>query len=134
MAIRSIIPGVFYFTGLIAGRVYLIEDQGELTLIDAGLGLAANRIIGDLKTAGHSPGDVKRILITHAHPDHIGGLHTLQAATGAAVYASALEKAVIEDGQPVQRPGTRANMPENAFPATPVREGGGWRRPNFRDI
>jgi glyoxylase-like metal-dependent hydrolase (beta-lactamase superfamily II) len=102
--VKQIVPGLYAFTGLMMGRVYLIEDPDGLTIIDAGLGSAAAKILQQLTAAGRQAADVKRILITHAHPDHVGGLPALQAATGAAVFASAAERPVIEGKQPVQGP------------------------------
>jgi glyoxylase-like metal-dependent hydrolase (beta-lactamase superfamily II) len=101
---RQIAPGLHYFTGLVVGRVYLIEDPDGLTIVDTGLSLAANRVVKQLRSAGHKPRDVKRILITHAHPDHVGGLPKLKAVTGAQVLASAIERPVIEGKIPVPRP------------------------------
>jgi glyoxylase-like metal-dependent hydrolase (beta-lactamase superfamily II) len=88
---QLIAPGVYAFTGLMVGRVYALESADGLTVIDAGLGLAAGKVLKQLQANGHRPSDVKRILITHAHPDHIGGLAKLQAATGAQVVAHSLE-------------------------------------------
>ena len=88
---QQIVPGVHAFTGLLVGRVYALEDTDGLTLIDAGLGLAAGKVLKQLRASGRQPLDVKRILITHAHPDHVGGLAKLQAATGAQVEAHPLE-------------------------------------------
>jgi glyoxylase-like metal-dependent hydrolase (beta-lactamase superfamily II) len=101
---KQIIPGLSAFTGLMMGRVYLIEDPDGLTIIDAGVGSAAPKILQQLEAAGRQAQEVKRILITHAHPDHVGGLPELQAATGAAVIASALERPVIEGQQMIQGP------------------------------
>lgn len=88
---QLLVPGVYAFTGLIMGRVYALESTAGLTLIDAGLGLAAGKVLKQLRAGGHSPSDVKRILITHAHPDHVGGLTKLQAATSAQVVAHPLD-------------------------------------------
>lgn len=88
---QLIVPGVYTFTGLLVGRVYALESIDGLALIGAGLGLAANKVLKQLRAGGYSPSDVKRILITHAHPDHIGGLAKLQAATGAQVVAHPLD-------------------------------------------
>ena len=93
---KQIIPDLYTFTGLVMGRVYLIEGTDGVTLIDAGLSLATPKILKQLAAHGRQATDVKRILITHAHPDHIGGLPTLQQATGAEVIASAEEKPIIE--------------------------------------
>jgi len=94
---QQIMPGVSAFTGLLMGRVYALESVDGLTLIDAGIGPAAGKILKQLQEHGYSPSDVKRILITHAHPDHVGGLAHLQAATGAQVRAHEQEHPVLKD-------------------------------------
>jgi glyoxylase-like metal-dependent hydrolase (beta-lactamase superfamily II) len=93
---QPILPGVFAFTGLWTGRVYALEGAAGLTLIDAGIGPAAEKILKQLQGQGRRPSDVKRILITHAHPDHVGGLARLQAATGAQVLAHEQEHQVLK--------------------------------------
>lgn len=100
---QQVVPGVYTFTGLIAGRVYLLEGSSGLTIIDSSIPPAAGKILSQLKAAGYAPSDVKRILITHAHPDHIGSLPALQKATGAQVYASLLERPIIQDGAKIAR-------------------------------
>jgi glyoxylase-like metal-dependent hydrolase (beta-lactamase superfamily II) len=100
---RKIVPGLYTFTDLVLGRVYLIRDPDGLTIIDAGLPFAAGRIIGQIRAAGYEPGAVKRILVTHGHPDHVGGLPHLREITGAQVIASARERAVIEGRAPIKR-------------------------------
>jgi len=100
---KQIIPGLYTFTGLLIGRVYLIEDPDGLTLVDAGVSLVTRRIIKQLQAAGYMPRDVKRILVTHAHPDHVGGLPALKRLTGADVLASALDRPVVEGRKPVPR-------------------------------
>jgi glyoxylase-like metal-dependent hydrolase (beta-lactamase superfamily II) len=101
---KQIAPKLHYFTGLIVGRVYLIEDEDGLTIVDTGVSFAAKRIVRQLEKAGHKAGDVKRILITHAHPDHVGGLPDLVKLTGAEVWASEGESAVMAGEIPIPRP------------------------------
>ena len=93
---HEIAPDIFTFTGLLMGRVYALVEGGEVTLIDAGLESAAPKVLAQLRAAGHAPEAVKRILVTHAHLDHVGGLQALHAATGAELFASAEERRVIE--------------------------------------
>lgn len=101
---EKIIDQVCTFTGLRAGRVYLIQDSDGLTLIDTGLALAAPKIINQLAGAGFQPGDVCRILVTHGHLDHVGGLPELKRLTGAQVVASRIERPFIEGETPIPQP------------------------------
>ena len=128
MYMKAILPGFYTFTGLIAGRVYMIDDPDGVTLVDTGLSLAANRILSQLSTAGRKPTDIKRILITHAHSDHVGGLPKLKAASGAEVICSAGERPVVE-GEIAVTPAPREqvrgiwrlmSMPPQKFKGTPV--------------
>ncbi len=98
---RALAPQVYGVPGLGLGRVYLIEDPDGLTLIDAGLPFAADCIVRQLAAWGRPAGDVRRILVTHAHPDHAGGLARLQRLTGAQVIASAADRPVLEGRAPV---------------------------------
>lgn len=57
-------------------NVFLVKNKknGKLFLIDAGFGRPSSRLLPDLKAAGIPPGMISGILITHIHPDHVGGL------------------------------------------------------------
>jgi len=61
---------------VLSGYLYLV-DEPEITLIDAGLigsGRAVRRYASKI---GRSLDDLTRIICTHAHPDHIGGVREL---------------------------------------------------------
>lgn len=56
---------------------YLIRGRGRVILVDAGAGPLNNvggQLTANLAAAGVSPDDVDSVLLTHCHPDHIGGL------------------------------------------------------------
>lgn len=101
---KQIAEGLYAFTGLMVGRVYLIEDADGLTIIDASIPPAAAKILGQITAMGRAPADVKRILITHAHPDHVGGLPELKRGTGAQVIASAADRPLVEGKVPIPLP------------------------------
>ncbi|MDZ4837985.1 MAG: MBL fold metallo-hydrolase [Candidatus Melainabacteria bacterium] len=63
---------------------WLYEDSDGLTLVDAGNYWNAGTI-NDTTLAIGKP--LRRIVITHAHPDHAGSAALLSKLTGAAVYA-----------------------------------------------
>jgi glyoxylase-like metal-dependent hydrolase (beta-lactamase superfamily II) len=94
----EIAKNVYLVPGVIA-NAYLLVDPDGLTLIDAGLPNSAGRILGYLRRLRYQPTDLKRILITHADMDHIGGLARLQAATQGKVAAGAAEAEAIRAGE-----------------------------------
>ena len=101
---KAIIPGLYSFENLLVGRVYLLDDGDGLRIVDTGLALAADRVLDQLAASGRRAADVREIWVTHAHPDHVGGLRKLRDVTGAQVIASAVEKPIIEGVAPVPRP------------------------------
>lgn len=58
-------------------NVYIVEEEETLTLIDTGVSVMAPKII---RFAENLKKPITRILITHCHNDHIGGLSKLKAA------------------------------------------------------
>jgi len=68
---------------------YLVRGGGRTVLIDAGAGgfkQWGGRLRANLLLAGVQPSEIDAILLTHAHPDHVGGL---MDASGDAVFPNA---------------------------------------------
>lgn len=65
---------------------YLVEDGGEVALYDAGWPRSWPRVQAALRELGRTPADVTAIVLTHAHPDHLGAAEEARLACGAAVH------------------------------------------------
>lgn len=61
-------------------NAYLVDDGGDLVLVDSGMPWDSNLIRAGIREAGFSVGDVDRVFITHYDPDHVGGLRRLDLA------------------------------------------------------
>jgi glyoxylase-like metal-dependent hydrolase (beta-lactamase superfamily II) len=93
----EIAPHVHLIPNIVANP-YLLVDPDGLTLIDTGLPGSDKKILRFLVNLGYESKDLKRILITHADFDHVGGLAALKKATGAKIYASPVEAQAIVEG------------------------------------
>lgn len=58
-------------------NAYLVEDAGDLVLVDSGMPWDENIVRRGIRDAGFSVDDVDRVLVTHYDPDHVGGLRRL---------------------------------------------------------
>ena len=77
----------------------LVDDDGQVTLVDAGTKRAPKAVMTGLEHIGVAPSDVTRILVTHAHPDHVGGLAGLRGRTGATVAVHERDAAYVREGK-----------------------------------
>ena len=105
----------------------LEESDGSLTLVDAGLRRADKRLVAAFAELGKDPHDVRRIVLTHAHNDHAGGLAATKAATGAAVVAHDRDASYLRDGKapaldPTSRAGRWLSRLPTGFPKVEVAE------------
>jgi glyoxylase-like metal-dependent hydrolase (beta-lactamase superfamily II) len=73
--------GVWLVTGTDVNWV-LVADGDEVTLVDAGEPRDLPRVLSSLERIGRVLGDVSAVVLTHAHPDHIGAAERLRVDRG----------------------------------------------------
>jgi glyoxylase-like metal-dependent hydrolase (beta-lactamase superfamily II) len=71
----------------------------KICLIDAGVSTTSPLLQDYLKKVGRSPEEISFVLLTHAHPDHIGGCLAIKKNSPASFGAHAADKPWIEDVQ-----------------------------------
>ena len=121
----EILPGVHVVEGAQgiprpggAMNICLLVEDGKVTLVDAGLPGSAAGILAYLGEIGLAPQAIRRVIITHHHVDHVGGLPEIVAASGAEVWAHRDDVAVIEGAVPrTGIPPERAEAMLAAMPA-----------------
>jgi glyoxylase-like metal-dependent hydrolase (beta-lactamase superfamily II) len=124
--LRSILPGVVQVP-LRGTSAFLLLDR-RITLIDTGFPGSSLRLIDALRSAGRRADEIERIVITHYHPDHLGGLPELQDILQAKAAIHAVEAQIVTGtaGPPppfanaALRVASRA-VRSRAFPHVPVR-------------
>jgi glyoxylase-like metal-dependent hydrolase (beta-lactamase superfamily II) len=106
MAARRVIEGV-HLVAMGTANAYLIEGQDGLTLIDGGFPNKEAAVFGALRELGRSSDQLKHLILTHGHPDHIGSAAAIVRETGARTYLHPLDIPLVDTGGPF-RPMTPA--------------------------
>ncbi len=98
-----ITDGVFQLRA-IGARVTVLAESKDTILIDSGLPGSSRAIIRGLLGCGLSIDHISQVVITHAHPDHCGGLAELVGKAGIAVAVHESEADIVEGGVPAPSP------------------------------
>ncbi len=95
---------------------YLIAGD-EPTLIDCGSSLGFEALKAGLDQIGYEPRDIRRVIATHGHWDHVSGMAQLRAESDAELWINAGDREAVETGDVDH---TSAFLYGQAFPAVQV--------------
>jgi metallo-beta-lactamase class B len=92
------IAGNLYYVGTYDLACYLITTSEGLILINTGLASSEKQIKKSIKTLGFWPADIKILLNTQAHYDHLGAMAAIKKKTGAKLMMNEKDAATALDG------------------------------------
>lgn len=92
------IAGNTWYVGTEGISVLLVRGDAGAVLIDAGLPETAGMVLANLASLDVELAEIKLILTSHAHADHVGALAELKRATGARVLASTASARLLQAG------------------------------------
>ncbi len=92
------IHGDTYYVGTCGIAAILVTTNDGHALIDSGTQGGAQVVLTNIRTLGFDPKHVKLLLTSHEHFDHVGGMASIQQATGAVVISSRIGVDVLTSG------------------------------------
>ena len=92
------IAGNLYYVGTYDLACYLITTNKGHILVNTGLASSASQIKSNVERLGFRLSDIKLLLNTQAHYDHVGAMAAIQQMSGAKVWVNAPDAAVMADG------------------------------------
>jgi glyoxylase-like metal-dependent hydrolase (beta-lactamase superfamily II) len=99
MAAKRVIESV-HVVPMGMANAFLIEGDDGLTLIDAGFPGKEAAAFGAIRGLGRSPDQLKHLIFTHGHPDHIGSAAAIVREAGARTFMHPLDIPMAERGGP----------------------------------
>lgn len=77
---------------------YLLKTEDGIAVLDTGFLGSAPKILDAARAIGGTTADIRHIVLTHAHPDHIGSAAALKRETGATVWAHPIDAPIMQAG------------------------------------
>lgn len=91
--------GNVWYVGTCNVTVLLLASPKGHVLVDAATQAAVPGVLSNIRAAGFDPQDVRWIVSSHEHFDHVGGLAALKKATGAKVVARDVAAPALRNGK-----------------------------------
>jgi len=92
------IVGNLYYVGTYDLAVYLIVTNAGNILINTGVNNSVAGIRSNIEALGFKFSDIKLLLATHGHWDHVAGMAEIKRLTGATMAMHEDDAAMLEDG------------------------------------
>lgn len=92
------IVGNVYFVGTTELGVYLVTSKEGHVLVDGGLPEGAPHIEASIRKLGFEPADIRHLVTTQAHFDHVGSLAHFKKISGVRVSVMAGDDDVVASG------------------------------------
>lgn len=92
------IHGNTYYVGTCGIAAILVTGGEGHVLIDTGSEAGADAVLAIVAELGFAPGDIRILLISHEHYDHVGGAARVAERTRARVMAGPVAAGVLESG------------------------------------
>jgi glyoxylase-like metal-dependent hydrolase (beta-lactamase superfamily II) len=126
-------PGIHRMGDQSMVNAYLLEDAGEVTIIDAGVPGYYRDIPRELAAMGRTVADVRALVLTHGHTDHIGFAERLRQQVPVSVHEADAALARGEVPNPVKGFGRTRLGPFIGFLWFAILHGG-LRTPKLKQV
>jgi glyoxylase-like metal-dependent hydrolase (beta-lactamase superfamily II) len=115
-------------------NAYLVEEGGEITVIDAAMPGYYDAIPRELAAMGRSADDVKALVLTHGHSDHLGFAERLRTEHNVPVWIEAIDAPLARGEQKAKTPFGKIRLgPLLGFLWLALRNGG-LRQPRVLEV
>ena len=102
----EIAPGIHRIGDQGIVNSYLVEESGQVTIVDAALAGDYRRLPAELASMGRTIADVRALVLTHGHSDHIGYAERLRTERGVPVSVHEADAALARGEVPNPTKGT----------------------------
>ncbi len=85
---------------------FIVEEESprDLTLVDTCFSAELPKLIKHVEDEGYDIKNVKRLILTHTHPDHVQAANEVRRITGAKIYAHWLDAGFLKHDPPYHGP------------------------------
>jgi metallo-beta-lactamase class B len=87
-----------YYVGASDVTSFLIDTGAGLILLDGGFEATAPQILANIEALGFDPKNIRYLLSSQAHYDHVGGLAEIKQVSGAKMVATREDGLLLEQG------------------------------------